>query len=127
MKLNPDCIRDILLYVEDSTDYHVSCCISPHELPSLLNTYPANVVMYHVEQCIMSNYFSRATSDLNNNITIKGLSPVGHQFIDNVRSDNIWNDVKSVSTKVGVKSLDALMKIASGVVTALIQAQIALK
>ena len=127
MKLNPDCIRDILLYVEDSTDYHVSCCISPQELLPPLNAYPANVVMYHVEQCIMSNYFSKATSDLNNNITIKGLSPVGHQFIDNVRSENIWNDVKAVSTKVGVKSLDALMKIASSVVTALIQSQIDLK
>ncbi len=127
MKLNPDCIRDILLYVEESTDYHVSCCISPAKLNPPLDAYPANVVMYHVEQCIMSNYFSKTSSDLSNTITIKGLSPIGHQFIDNVRNDTIWNDVKAVSSKIGSKSLDALEKIATGVITALIQNQIGLR
>lgn len=127
MKLNPDCIRDILLYVEESTDYHVSCCISPGKLNPPLDAYPANVVMYHVEQCIMSNYFSKTSSDLSNTITIKGLSPIGHQFIDNVRNDTIWNDVKAVSSKIGSKSLDALEKIATGVITALIQNQIGLR
>lgn len=127
MKLNPDCVRDILLYVEECTDYHVACCISPKSLKPPLDSYPSNVVMYHVEQCIMSNYFSKSSVDISNNVTIKGLSPVGHQFIDNVRSDTIWNDVKVVSSKVGTKSLDALMQIATGVITALIQNQLGLR
>lgn len=127
MKLNPDCVRDILLFVEENTDYKVSCRILKDDIPAQLSKYPANVVMYHVEQCVMSEYFSKTSSDLNSNITIKGLSPAGHKFIDNVRNDEIWSDVKSVSAKVGSKSLDSLMQIATGVITALIQSQLGLR
>lgn len=127
MKLNPDCVRDILLFVEENTDYKVSCRISKTNIPDTLSEYPSNVVMYHVDQCIMSEYFSKTSSDINGNITIKGLSPIGHKFIDNVRNDEIWSDVKSVSAKVGSKSLDSLMQIATGVITALIQSQLGLR
>ena len=124
MKLNPDCVRDILLYVEDSTDYHKSCCISPSSLADSLQSYPVNVVMYHLEQCCFSGYFSKYSSDLEGNVTIKGLSPLGHQFIDNIRNDNIWNDVKNISGKVGSKSLNALMQISTGVITSIIEHQL---
>lgn len=127
MKLNPDCIRDILLYVENSTDYRKPCCIGPNRLPESLTIYPVNELMYHVDQCQMSEYFSKATSDLNGNVSIKGLSPLGHQFIDNVRNDNVWNDVKIVSSKIGSKSLTALMQISSGVIRTLIEHQLGLR
>lgn len=127
MRLNPDCVRDILLFVEDATDYRKSCCIGPKSLDPPLDSYSANEIMYHVDQCCMSGYFSKSSSDLDGNVTIKGLSPLGHQFIDNVRNDTIWNDVKSISGKVGSKSLNALMQISTGVITSIIEHQIGLR
>ena len=55
---------------------------------------------------------------------ISYLSPYGHQFISDIRSDNVWNHVKSLSQKVGSNSLSALIQISSGVITQLIKSQL---
>ena len=127
MKLNPDCIRDILLYVEGNTSYRKACTIIPSLCCKTFPNYSSDEVMYHVNQCEMSGYFSKTSSDLDGNITIVSLSPLGHQFIDNIRSDDVWKDVKQVSDTVGSKSLTALSQIASGVITALIEHQLGLR
>ena len=54
------------------------------------------------------------------------LTFAGHQFLANVRSDNIWNGVKSVGLKIGSVSLEALTQIASNVITELVKAQFGL-
>lgn len=48
----------------------------------------------------------------------------GHQFLANIRSDTIWNDVKEVSKKVGSNSLQAVSQIATAVITAIINNQL---
>ena len=127
MKLNPDCIRDILIYVEENTSYKRACCIEPSSCSKSFPDYSPEELLYHVDQCDMSGYFSKTSHDLSNNVTIAGLSPLGHQFIDNVRSETVWNDVKQVSATVGSKSLSALSQIASGVITSLIEHQLGLR
>lgn len=59
-------------------------------------------------------------------IEIDDLAPAGHQFLANVRQDNIWNNTKTIAGKVGSKSLDALIQISSNVITELIKAQFCL-
>ena len=127
MKLNPDCIRDILLYVEENTTYRKACSIHPSFCNEIFPNYTSDEVMYHVNQCEMSGYFAKTSSDLDGNITISCLSPIGHQFIDNTRNENVWNDVKQVSETIGSKSLSALSQIASGVITTLIEHQLGLR
>ena len=50
MKLNPDCIRDILLYVELNSDLRHFISISPSNLPTELEKYSSDEVMYHIKQ-----------------------------------------------------------------------------
>ena len=57
---------------------------------------------------------------------ISYLSPDGHQFVNNIRSDNMWSNVKEVGKKVGTTSVSILSQIASGVVTSIIRAQLGL-
>lgn len=124
MKLNPDCIRDILLSVEDNTGYQIYLAY-PDEIdkcPRLLN-YTDEEIRYHMLQCKYSGLIFMQEEDLDGNIAIKDLTPDGHKFLANVRENKIWNGVKNISAKVGSASLDALTQIASNVVTELIKAQ----
>lgn len=128
MKLNPNCIRDILIAVEENTGYNLYLDY-PSELdqcPSL-QSYTDDEIRYHIYQCYKSSLIEfRGKEDLSGNIAINDLTPSGHAFLSNIRSDNIWKDVKEISSKVGSSSLSALSQIASGVVSAIIKNQLGL-
>ena len=54
-------------------------------------------------------------------VVISDLTPFGHEFISNIRSNNIWSKTKSIAEIVGSKSLDALVNISSGVIAKVIE------
>ena len=129
MKLNPDCIRDILITVE-SVEYG-----SAYTLPRLsekLPQYSPEELNYHCLKLIEADFIEGDSMDVAKSYTpqisrIYDLTFSGHQFLANVRSDNIWNGVKSVGLKIGSVSLEALTQIASNVITELIKAQFGLR
>lgn len=51
MKLNPDCIRDILLAVEEIPDINHHWRFDKETVPELLPNYSFDEVMYHIRQC----------------------------------------------------------------------------
>lgn len=94
--------------------------------PSLTN-YEDDEIRYHIYQCYKSGLIEFAgKEDLGGNIGIRDLTPTGHSFLANIRSDNVWNDIKKISSKVRASSLTALSQIANGVVSALIKSQLGL-
>lgn len=122
MKLNPDCVRDILIAIESSTDG-----IFPFEYTKGENTHPTltkydhSEIQYHMQQCHMANLIIGYQSfDMGDYIQISDLAPAGHEFIANIRKDTIWNKTKQLAASVGSSSLEALAQIASSVVTELI-------
>lgn len=125
MKLNPDCIRDILFVVEDLAngkqgvgfDFEAPC---PYER---LSKYSNDEIEYHVHQCEYAGYFTRVVWVLSGDCTIFDLSPAGHQFIADIRSDTVWNTVKSKAAKVGSYSLSVITQITATVIAELINAQ----
>lgn len=123
LRLNPDCIRDILLSVEEKCDTENDLTL-PYEKNDVLNEYSNNELMYHVKQCDLSGFFYGASEDLSGDYCITDLSPIGHEFLSNIRKDTVWNDVKGVANKVGSSSLKALMQISTSVMTELIKSQL---
>lgn len=126
MKLNPNCIRDILIAVEENTGYgiYLDYPTERDKCPSL-ESYKDDEIRYHIYQCYKSGLIGfSGKEDICGNIPISDLTPAGHSFLANIRSDNVWNDVKTVSSKIGSTSLTALTQIASGIVSALIKAQL---
>lgn len=128
MKLNPDCIRDILLTIEANTDY-LSCwdfdssCITKKPL----KRYTFEEVIYHISQCNKSGLIDGCQIYMGGAAgSVQDLSPAGHQFLANIRSDNVWNGVKEIAGKVGSVSLDAIIQIASNVITEIIRSQFGL-
>ena len=122
MRLNPDCIRDILLCVEEKIDSNNES-LSIGDLKKMLPDYDANTLCYHVMQIDRANLVIGVVYILNGPVSIRDLSPKGHEFLANIRSNSNWNRVKGISEKVGSASLDAIIQISSNVITNLITQQ----
>lgn len=124
MRLNSDCIRDILFFVEEESDFNHCADYMKDNSNKRLKKYQHEEIIYHIKQCELSNlilnvhYYDGAI-----HIAIGDLSPTGHKFIADVREDNIWSKVKSIAKKIGSTSLSALTEIASNVIAELIKDQ----
>ena len=123
MELNPDCIRDILFEVEDTTTYDDKFLYKPrdHDSFSRFNKYSIDEILYHFRQCELHGLFFKACIDSFENIDIVDLSPAGHEFLSNIRSNTIWSKTKNILEWLGVKSMDIVSKVAIGVITELIK------
>lgn len=125
MKLNPDCIRDILFVVENNATY--SNDVSEETIfKELGSKYPREEILYHVRQCEHSGLFLQVVHYFGG-FSIQDLSPYGHQFINDIRQDNNWSKTKEIAKSVGSFSLDVLKDISSQVITNLISNQLGSK
>ena len=128
MKLNPDCIRDILVAVEEM-EYNSAYTSS--KLHDKLPAYTAEELNYHCLQMIDANLLNAKAMNALGCTTpqiwrIFDLTYSGHQFLADIRSDSIWNKTKDTAKTVGTESLHALKDIAVNLVTSTIQNKLGL-
>lgn len=124
MKLNLDCIRHILLHMENCA-YGEN--IYPDQLYAALPDYVSDEIDYSILklheagfiQATIENYTDGTTG-----IEIHDITYNGHQFLANIRENKIWSATKTVMGKIGSTSIQAATEIATGVVTELIKATI---
>ncbi|WP_302826646.1 DUF2513 domain-containing protein [Anaerofustis stercorihominis] len=109
MKLNIDCIRDILIFIEDNTTARNMISINSDQLPEKLNNkYDTDTIIYHILQCSKSGLIDGFKQfDDYGSILISDLSPQGHAFLADARNKNIWNKIK----KLGCESLPTIISI----------------
>ena len=121
MRLNPDCIRDILLSVEKNATY--SNDVSEETLyKELAPKYSQEEILYHVRQCEHSGLFLKVIHYFGG-FTIEDLSPYGHRFINDIRQDNNWKKTKDIAKKVGSFSLDVLKEVSAQLISNLVSSQ----
>lgn len=123
MKLNPDCIRDILFVVEENTSFNQMLRLTDDNMFGLESKYQHDEILYHVRQCQWLNLLDVEMWTMTGDCLIKDLTPLGHEFIANVRKNEVWTNVKNIAGQIGSASLSALVQIASNVVTNLIKSQ----
>lgn len=121
MKLNPDCMRHILLEIED-TPFQQQ--ISLNHLHSALSKYSQDEIDYALIKLHEAGFINaRIDTYLSGayNITIYDISYNGHQFLDNIRSNKVWNTTKKVASDIGSTSVQAITQIATGVISEIIR------
>lgn len=123
MKLNPDCIRDILLTIESIPGMNYYYRFNEESIKNDFNNYSKEEIFYHIRQCDMAGFLYKVSFTLDGECTVADLTPAGHQFLADIRSDNVWNKTKSVAKEIGAYSLDTLSKIASAVITEFVRLQ----
>lgn len=126
MKLDKDCIRLVLMYIEEYCIYEtdkfgnkVMHNVNLHELmqsKNLLST-PENDIRYTIVKLLEGRYIEGKLSPQNsginfNIVNISQLTLRGYDLLDNIRPEPVWNKTKSVLHKVGDFSLGVMSHVA---------------
>ena len=139
MKLNPDCLRDIMLTIEPII------CVEPAEengknlrkfnrvsvsglAHKFSDAYSKEEVIYHIVQLSENGYI--LTDFTFNNVGMLGyfrlgsiyhITPKGHDFIAAIMEKRRWSAVSSVLKSFGAVSLTVIETVAKGVASAAIE------
>ena len=135
MKLNPDCIRDVLIYLEENlgyTDNQVSMEhkeITIHKIKTDVcekYSHTNEDVQYSIEKLYEIGYITMRAIQYDSRMYIASgdvndITWNGHNFLNNVRPISVWDATKKGASKLGLMSIHALstisMKIVEKVVT----------
>ena len=137
MILNYDCIRSILLFIEENIGYKDSNEDVPsiHEdisyISILKNEYfdkykNREELSKAMEELISENFIICKSGPKYNSdgdlvyARISGLTWSGHELLDNIRNDTVWNAVKEKSKNVGKVSIKAMASAAATLATAML-------
>lgn len=130
MRLNHDYVRDILLYIEKNLGYeefsnmHKEIHYGKLLCDEHFANYDKQELTYALELLIKSGFIELAArpnihDGHINTARIIGLTWNGHELLDNIRNDTIWNAVKEKSKKIGKVSITALASAAGGLANAM--------
>lgn len=140
MKLDIDCVRDIMLWVEETTtptrlavyididaleqqgDFlypNPACMPKPNEQQQkLLKKYSNEELIYHLNYCVKAELLALANSSEKILIIVSDLTPKGHELIGNIRDPKNFSSTKHILSKASVITLEALIDIAKAVAAA---------
>lgn len=122
MKLNYDLIRNLLLTAENQEQ---NSSLSQTELDNFIKkyNYTFEELIYHLKRLEEADYITIHTQTLSNQIINYKLNSItwnGHQFLDTIRSNKVWNVTKDVAKDLKIKSISAFSQIAVQVASNLI-------
>ena len=146
MKLDPECIRDLMLFCEEHTyikaeevgdftcaSYHVLYVDSMRHVPPL-NKYNTGALIYHIIQLSESGYlttdfhFDPITNFRHNNLpSVYYVTPKGHEFIAAIEGKTQWEKTLKILRLFGSVSLTVIETISKGIASAAIEQIIAPK
>ena len=137
MRLNFDCVRDVLMCIEENTGlrkycYFVDTGLSPaaqwldnETTPAeyqqkLSKRYDNDTLIYHVHYCLDAGLAVKSDNGSSYQIFVSDLSPDGHEFLAKIRDESQWGSVKKGLSAILKYSLSAISSVAEGVTSAAI-------
>ena len=123
MKLDIECVRDVLLEFEQlPLGAH-----TVYSFPNALAKYGIDNVDYTIAKLTEANYISAEVTRLTNGTYdfygIYDITFEGHQFLEKIRDNKIWSKTKKVASNVGSRALDVIAQIASTTISEIINRQ----
>lgn len=131
MKLNPDCVRDVLLYLEENLtvelekhNFNTITLKQLKESPELNTKYSQEEIWYVVYNLKEIRFIEGKINDVSSMkmmfCEIQNITWGGHQFLNTIRPQSIWDATKKGASKLGLMSMQALSSIAMEVAKAII-------
>ena len=119
MKLNPVCIRDVLIFFEANLAFGEDLSWVPISLNELCTNFPkyskeelAYTLLLLDEACyIEANIINRDGGILS--IYVYRLTYSGHEFLDTIKSDTVWKKLQNAIGSVGSISLPVILNLGS--------------
>lgn len=124
MKLNHECVRDLLLFIEDALEYGTYA----NAERIVLKDYSKNVIVYTADKLLEAGYIggSRHEYSGHDNLPSIGISSItweGHKFLDSIRDDSVWKNTKNILSGFSSVSLGIVSNVASQVISHIIKQQ----
>ncbi|MEC1648200.1 DUF2513 domain-containing protein [Bacillus halotolerans] len=111
MKLDRDCLRDVLLTIEEEVGFLETSSIQVLAECPRLTKYNKSDVYYCIKKLTEADFITEISylggSDVSE-LTFKG-----HEFLDTIRDGEVWDKTKAVATKVGGTSLAIMAEVAT--------------
>jgi len=132
MKLNPDCIRDLMIFLEDSLTINRKefGCIEFSSIWKYFSTqYERDDLLYSLFQLNKGGYIVTDFSEdiIRNSYrlnTVFYITPKGHDFIAASKANDVWAKSKVILKSLGGVSLSIIESISSGIANSLIDKMI---
>lgn len=120
MKLDVDCVRDVLLEFEN---FPIGC-YTPYNFLVSVKKHGIDSVEYCLAKLKEADYVNADIRLMENGnyefYGIYNLTFDGHQFLEKIRDGKIWSKTKSIAGGIGSHAFDVITKIATAVITELI-------
>lgn len=135
MKLNPDCIRDVMLRLEDVTGtlpdkpycFNGVNAWSLMQVQEIRDKYQYNEIVYTLIQLSESGYISMDFKCDNDKLSVVMgnvlyVTPKGHEFIAAAKNETVWKSkVLPVLKGFGSVSLSVIEAVANGAMSAFME------
>lgn len=123
MKLNPDCVRSVLLEIE-KLDFNEHATIS--SLHTALPDYSEEDLEYTCFILSDGGFLNIESIDLPGQFlpavkAVYSMTYKGHEFLEKVRANKIWSAIKTIGEKLGVQTLDGYSMIGANILTEIIK------
>lgn len=126
MKLDRDCVRQLLLSTEE-LPYEYMLTLDDFNENEDLSKFGFESCIYVTEKLIEAGFINGKVTYADNGVydlRIKSLTWDGHQFLDNIRDDGVWKSAKQVTSKFSSVSLSMLGTIAASIISKMISNEI---
>ncbi len=128
LKLNYDCIRDLLLFIEGKLQYGFYIDVDSIQIKN----YSQQEILYSADKLYEAGYISADKRIAIGGkgipqINIKSITWDGHQFLDNVRDNKVWENTKSILSNFSSVSIGIVNNVATQIISSVIETQLGLK
>ena len=118
MRLNLDCMRDVLLVAEENLPLNGSLPMS--DLLPLLPGYSKDEITYtclKLNEANLLNIFKTPYPGGTFVNDIREITYNGHQFLENIRDPSLSEKIKQKANSVGSLSVDVILAVAANVIS----------
>ncbi|MEI2357431.1 DUF2513 domain-containing protein [Mesobacillus zeae] len=119
MKLNHDCVRALLLVVEDDTSGGYLFLRHLKAAPSL-SAYSDDEILYTASKLREAGFVHAKPVRGSNKIMDMVISEItweGHEFLDNIRDHKVWKATKEATSKVASTSITIVADVAKSYIS----------
>ena len=120
MKLDIDCVRDILLTIEA---YPEPMNLYIFDFAKKLPAYSPTEIIYCCQRLYEANYLNlffveiRSHSELD---AVGDLTFFGHEFLEHIRDDNVWSKSKKILSVIGSFSFNVITEVTAKVISEMV-------
>lgn len=120
MKLYPECIKEVMIFLEDKIILGEDIFLSTPCLYNYSENFSNEEFIYHLGQCKHHKLIFAQTCHTNTSTgyQINNITPEGHAFLNTIREQSTWDKSLHLFKKAKVYSLDALIQISTSVASA---------